>query len=561
MSASAKKISIFIFTLLLLLLAGAGAFFFWKKNAGFQQIAEIIPEKGLEFVLVNGGEKNLSAFAFSPEKKEFYSLLPLLSKKGVILSYSSFRSDIGSSFLLVEPEKKEFVPPKGVYCENFQFFSFCAADSQKDAVFGIIDAIKNDASPFSENAEWKKVQPSFSGSYDMFFFGKTDFLLNQVEEGSQNFLDPQQARAFQKMRLFGEEKTPFFSGKISDENLYFSLEKKESTIFFPLSNSVGVIDSKMVSFSADRYFFFKNPEKIWNSFFSLFEELNIENALTFQASLKESAASFLGLSSPYDGKLIDFDTQIFPLFTGDIFWQSGAEEKHIIYSLPSSSIAESVFTTFSVAIDDIIKWSIPMKVPHVLEDGTTVYEVFPNDKSMVHREENEKNKKMILFKNIDPNTQKDFSVALAQKASFLLFSDQEDFLEVFLEKKTQKKKNTLFPVIDKEKAFFSFGYKKRADENLAVDFLHIFAEEKDNAFVFSGKIQWNPGFFLEKKSAQESTQEENLENNSENKTKDTLNSEPSIETAEKADKKSEDDKNDEVAEEVSEEAIVAPAVE
>ncbi len=413
-----------------------------------QKISEILPAKNLQFFLTytKNDEKT------SPEETFLSSLFPeLLLKNGVLVSYSSQEGlEEKNNFLWIELVQENIPAPQKLYCEAQSDYWFCAKPEEKTEVFVIIDQIKNNAPPLSIQKEFLDAQ-SFFEKEDVFtFFGTTHFFVNTFLKNF-NFLLPEEIQHSVFVFLqFGSDHSHYTAGKFSNGKIFLAIQKENTGKIFGSELSQYNFSSDFLSNSVDRYLAIQKPEIVWNTFFPLFEKEHIDTSFVAQASVEKYFSSSL-LKKNVD---IDFSSEIFPLFAGDVLWAEDAISSAVFYSLPKKSISEKVFESFSAIIDTIAKESVPLKVGHLLQDGTMIYEVFSNEENLMHKKESDKNGEKVVFTNTNPETGEKYSVGIINRDTFLMISDGEKFLHQFWE---ISEKGSSFSFPKNSNTFFSFG--------------------------------------------------------------------------------------------------------
>ncbi len=453
---------------------------FNKSNA--QEISEILPTKDLKLVFLKNEQEGQKSTEMKFLEKVFPNLVP---KSGVIAVYSDINNK--TQAVRIEEKEGETPAPKGLYCEESTGYWFCADTKNKSRIIQIVGQIQEKSPALIGKKEFQIAQQNFKNE-EIHFFGKTSFLSAIIWENSHQLVDSKLKEGVFHLLDFFAEKSQYSWGTLS-KGEFTLFTQKEGKYFSHLISKYD-ISEYFLDPSTDRYFLMKKPKIAWDAIFSAFDAQHISTEFLSKKALEKSFSTFFVGVSQHGQVSLNFKDDILPLFEGDVLWAENPEGSAIIYSLPKKSISEEIFQKFAHATEKIAQWSVPVKVGHALKDGTMVYEVFPNTENIsLDNAKSENGEKMIFT-----NTEKPVVLGTVIQDTFLMVSNNQKFLDHFW---ALTGGETAFEFPTAKNTFFSFGFRKRAEENTPLTFAHISGREESETFVVSGKIDWNPDFQTE----------------------------------------------------------------
>lgn len=478
-------------------LLGYSAFILLNKTES-QKISEFLPAENLQFFLHHTSTIENTSISETLERS-FPNLLP---KNGIFAVYVFPEQDNIPMFFRIESEKKDTPYPQDLYCETIHSYWICANPEQKSGVITLVDSIKNNASPLSLQKEFLEMQNSIASHQqttekkesDVIFFGNTQFFIEQSWEKFQFLFPLETKESILTLLTFAQENSPYIAGSISDSNFLIMLEKKQKGEIFKTPLSKYNFSSDFLSPETDRYLLIKKPEIIWNTFFPLFEKKSLDTSFITQSSLEKYFESSLVKKTIH----LDFTTDVLPLFAGDVLW---AEEKNlssVFYSLPKESITQELFSRFAEEVENIAISSVPKKVSHTLQDGTTIYEVFSNEENMKEEKKSDDTGEQIIFTNTNPETDGQYTIGITRKDTFFMISESKKFLDHFWDLSNP---GSNFTFSNKKNTFLSFGYQKRPEENPPIRSIEMSGSETSSHIIFSGNVVWNEAFSIQKTKA------------------------------------------------------------
>ena len=475
-----------------LLLSYTGYILFSKSES--QKISELLPTQDLEFVLFSAHSANHKS-----SEKEFFTQLfsPLFSgnKEEVVAVYSNDEVIVISEFNAGEKKENSENSSNTQYCENIQGYNFCAQPKHSTRVVSLIDSIKKNAPALQKDdyfvAAQKQLSPE-NNNPEFYFFGKTPFVKNLIWEHTQHFLDDDiKEGIFDTLEII-QEKSPYITGNIHNQNFTLLFAKSDKTTIFSNIISEYDISEYFIHPSVDRYLLVKKPKVLWDSLFLSLGAKNMSTEFLTKKAVSHSFSTFFTGVSQQGEVSLQFQKDILPLFEGDILWAQSPTGNAILYSLPKKTITSQVFEKFSQTTEKIAQWSLPVKVGHTFKDGTTVYEVFPNEENIsIERDDDENGTKTVFT-----NTQAQKTLGVVQRDTFLMVANDTNFLDHFWNLQGEKSAFS-FQNAKNDEYFFSLGFQKRETEKSPILSAEIYGKELPESFQISGKIQWNADFFTE----------------------------------------------------------------